>query len=115
MKLRDQHWDRVPENLSFFYICRICYKQGPAGPKGDGGSPGLKGDLGPTGNPGSGLELMEGIDSLGISEEQIIMLKGEPGGPGPVGPVGPQGDTGAPGYDGVEGRQGDPGLKVINA
>ena len=58
---------------------------------------------------------MEGIDSLGISEEQIIMLKGEPGGPGPVGPVGPQGDTGAPGYDGVEGRQGDPGLKVINA
>ena len=85
------------------------------GPKGDAGSPGLKGDLGPTGNPGSGLELMEGgLNSLGISEDQILMLKGERGAPGPVGPVGPQGDTGAAGYDGVEGRQGDPGIKVIN-
>ena len=55
---------------------------------------------------------MEGIDSLGISADQIMMLKGEPGAPGPVGPVGPQGDTGAQGYDGIEGRQGDPGMKV---
>ena len=77
-----------------------------------GGSPGLKGDLGPTGNPGAGLELMEGISDLGITQEQIVMLKGEPGAHGPVGPVGPRGDTGAPGYDGIQGRQGDPGLKV---
>ena len=56
---------------------------------------------------------MEGIDSLGISEDQILMLKGERGAPGPVGPVGPQGDAGAAGYDGVQGRQGDPGIKVI--
>ena len=55
---------------------------------------------------------MDGIDSLGISQEQIMMLKGEPGAPGPVGPVGPQGDTGTTGYDGIEGRQGDPGMKV---
>ena len=54
-----------------------------------------------------------GLNSLGISEDQILMLKGERGAPGPVGPVGPQGDAGAAGYDGVQGRQGDPGIKVI--
>jgi len=79
---------------------------GPPGQEGINGEKGQKGDSG----TGSGYQFMSKEDltknGFPVPEDDILVLKGEPGDPGPKGPPGPQGPGGLAGIDGLQGLQG---------
>ena len=98
--------------------------QGPVGLDGAPGQPGLNGDKGQKGETGTGspYQFMSKDDlaknGYNVPEENVLVLKGEPGDSGPRGPPGPQGPNGLPGMDGIQGLQGvagPPGPPVITS
>jgi hypothetical protein len=89
--------------------------QGPIGldgPKGEPGLSGLKGQKGEAG-AGSGYQFMTRNEAVSrgyqIPDNEVLVLKGEPGEQGLPGPSGPPGTAGLPGMDGVQGRPGTDG------
>ena len=111
---------------------KLCYVQGPTGPKGDTGLQGLqgpigpKGDIGPTGPQGPkgengpttinvgttetgdyGTDAM--VTNVGTNKDAILNFKIPRGIPGEQGLKGEKGDTGPQGPQGIPGPQGPQG------
>ncbi|XP_076327190.1 uncharacterized protein LOC143234050 [Tachypleus tridentatus] len=100
---------------------------GPVGPPGKPGFPGAIGIEGPKGEKGiKGEKGNKGSSELDVQitskmkgligdpsdlmiNQDVLLIKGEPGEPGPAGPPGPPGPTGLPGFDGQIGMPGEQG------
>ena len=97
---------------------KLCYVQGPTGPKGEIGPAGVKGDIGPTGPKGENGPVSvdvgntETIDAgmnavvinRGTNKNVILDFRIPKGLKGDMGPIGPKGDTGPRGLPGEIGR-----------
>jgi hypothetical protein len=101
--------------LGFFYFRYSVYfnMQGPIGLDGPKGEPGLSAPKGQKGEAGagSGYQFMTRNEAVSrgyqIPENEVLVLKGEPG---EAGAPGPAGQPGLPGMDGVPGRAGADGV-----
>ncbi len=109
---------------------KICYVQGPIGPKGLKGDVGPQGEKGERGIPGPAsidvgitetLEPTEKakVENIGTNEDVILNFKiprGEQGIEGKIGPQGipgPQGEKGDIGPQGIKGERGEQGPSTI--
>ena len=109
---------------------KICYVQGPIGPKGLKGDVGPQGEKGERGIPGPAsidvgiTETIEPtekakVENIGTNEDVILNFKiprGEQGIEGKIGPQGipgPQGEKGDIGPQGIKGERGEQGPSTI--
>lgn len=109
---------------------KICYVQGPIGPKGLKGDVGPQGEKGERGIPGPAsidvgiTETIEPtekakVENIGTNEDVILNFKiprGEQGIEGKIGPQGipgPQGEKGDIGPQGIKGERGEQGSSTI--
>ena len=109
---------------------KICYVQGPIGPKGLKGDVGPQGEQGERGIPGPAsidvgiTETIEPtekakVENIGTNEDVILNFKiprGEQGIEGKIGPQGipgPQGEKGDIGPQGIKGERGEQGPSTI--
>lgn len=112
---------------------------GPEGPEGPQGTQGAQGPSGPQGSPGTGINLLGSLPSIGdlppsanpgdayivggdfwvweggqwINAGSIVGPAGPQGNPGPAGPAGAQGPMGSVGPPGATGPQGVPGCVFV--
>ncbi len=114
-KCLNQNYEIIKKRLE---NTKLCYVQGPTGPKGDIGPTGLKGDIGPTGPKGDNgpvtidIGNTETIDAgmnatvinRGTNKEVILDFRIPKGLKGDIGSTGPKGDTGPRGLPGEIGR-----------
>ena len=106
---------------------KLCYVQGPTGPRGKKGDVGPKGERGVPGPASIDVGITETVEpfenamveNVGTKEDVILKFKipkGEQGVEGKVGPQGipgPKGEKGDIGPQGIKGEKGDPGPSTI--